>query len=155
MHDYQHQDSGQTLREGLAEYYGAYPDLTRGEALSPDAQAFFQRHDAVHVAYGCDTSLPHEAIVKLSSFFGATEGFGVMQGYRLYDSLDIYRQLRAADILATLAAAPVIVPRTIWRCLRQPKRWPWTGFEALLDQPLDGLRSEYGIRVALPTPTQP
>lgn len=148
MLGYQDQDSSLTLREGLAEYYVAFPGLKRGQALSPEAQAFFQRHDAVHVVYGCDTTLPQEAVVKLASFFGTTEGLKVMRGYQLYDSLDIYRQLRLADILATLAAAPVIVPRTLWRCSRQERRWPWDDFAGHLDTPLAALRSDYGIRVA-------
>lgn len=148
MLGYQRQDSPLTLREGLEEYYSAHPALKRGETLSAPARAFFERHDAVHVVYGCDTTLPQEAVVKLASFFGTTEGLKVMEGYRLYDSLDIYRQLRLADILATLARAPVLAPRTIWRCRRQAKPWPWDSFDGHLDTPLGALRADYGIRVA-------
>ncbi|MCC7266730.1 MAG: hypothetical protein IT546_05235 [Caulobacteraceae bacterium] len=148
MLGYQRQDSPLTLAEGLEEYYLAHPGLKRGETLSADARAFFERHDAVHVVYGCDTTLPQEAIVKLASFFGTTEGLKVMEGYRLYDSLDIYRQLRLADILATLARVPVLVPRTIWRCRRQAKPWPWDDFDDGLDTPLAALRAKYGLRVA-------
>jgi hypothetical protein len=50
-------------------------------------------------------------------------------------------------VLITIAIAPWIVVRTLQRCLRQTKRWPWQDFDALLDQPLDGLRAEHGIRV--------
>lgn len=145
---YPTQDCGATLAEGIDEYFRAHPFLKRGDVLSPEARAFFRCHDAVHVVYGCDTSLTQEAIVKLSSFFGTTEGFGVMRGYRLYKSLDIYRQLRAADILRTIAAAPVIVPRTIWRCARQTRRWPWAAFDEFLAVPLRDIRTDFGIRVA-------
>jgi ubiquinone biosynthesis protein Coq4 len=145
---YQAQDCGATLQEGIAAYYGAHPFLKRGAALSGEAQEFFRCHDAVHVVYGCDTSLPHEAIVKLSSFFGTTEGLGVMRGYRLYESLDIYRELRAADILHTIALAPVMVPRTLWRCARQTRRWPWATFDAFMDVPLRDIRADFEIRVA-------
>lgn len=137
-----------TLAQGLAEYYAAHTFLKRGDALSPEARVFFRCHDTVHVVYGCDTSLLHEAIVKLSSFFGTTEGLRVMRGYQLYESLDIYRQLRAADIMHTIAAAPFIVPRTIWRCARQRRRWPWEAFDAFLTVPLRELRADFGIRVA-------
>jgi ubiquinone biosynthesis protein Coq4 len=145
---YQGQDCAATLAEGIGAYYDAHPSLKRGAALSAEAQEFFRCHDAVHVVYGCDTSLPHEAIVKLSSFFGTTEGLGVMRGYRLYESLDIYRQLRTTDILRTIAAAPVIVPRTLWRCSRQTRRWPWAAFEAFMDVRLRDIRADFGIRVA-------
>jgi ubiquinone biosynthesis protein Coq4 len=145
---YQDQDCGATLAEGIAEYARAHPFLKRGDELSAEARAFFRCHDAVHVVYGCDTSLPHEAIVKLSSFFGTTAGLGAMRGYRLYESLDIYRQLRARDILVTIAASAVIVPRTLWRCFRQKRRWPWDAFDDLTTVPLRELRARYRIRVA-------
>lgn len=148
MHDYQDQDSALTLAEGLAEYYRAYPGLKRGEALSPAAQDFFRCHDVVHVLWGCDTSLPHEAIVKLSSFFGTSEGLRVMRGYRLYDSLDIYRALPVGEVLWTILIAPVLVPRTLARCAGQKRKWPWDAFEPLLARPLGELRREYGIKVA-------
>ncbi len=149
MFEYMHQDSRCTLREGIAEYYRENPGLKRDAELSPEARDFFRCHDAIHVLYGCDTSLTHEAIVKLSSFFGTTEGFGVMAGYRLYDSIDIYRQLKLTEILRTIAEAPVIVPRTLARCARQRLKWPWSAFDHLLDTPLCDLREEYGVRVAV------
>jgi hypothetical protein len=146
--DYQRQDAPQSLREGIAEYYRENPGLKRDDELSDAAKDFFRRHDAIHVLYGCDTSLQHEAIVKLSSIFGTTGGFSVLDGYRLHDSIDIYRKLRLSDVLATMLASFVIVPRTIWRCARQARKWPWSDFEAHLDTPLSELRRAFGIRVA-------
>ena len=148
MHAYQHQNAPLTLREGVAEYYRENPGLKRDDELSNATKEFFRCHDAIHVLYGCDTSLQHEAVVKLSSIFGTTGGLSVMEGYRLHDSVDIYRKLRPTDILSTMLASFVIVPRTIWRCSRQAKKWPWSDFEAHLDTPLAALREEFGIKVA-------
>ena len=136
-----------TLAEGLAEYYAAYPFLKRGRALSPPARDFFRCHDAAHIVFGCDTSLSHEAVVKLSSIFGTTAGLSVLRGYTLYDSFDIYRKLPLGDVLRTIAAAIVILPRTVARRLRQRKRWPWSDFSDLLDTPLGDIRREFGIQV--------
>jgi hypothetical protein len=148
MHAWQAPDSTLTLREGLAAYYRAFPALKRGPGLSPAAQAFFARHDAVHVAWGCDVSLAHEAVVKLASFYGTDGFFSAVRGYLLHDSMDIYRGLDVGEVARTMGRALVIVPVTLWRCLRQKKRWPWAGYEALLDTPLRDLRAAYGIRVA-------
>lgn len=148
MLSYQAQDCSATLGQGLAEYARAHPFLKRGESLSVEAREFFRCHDVVHVVYGCDTSLPQEAVVKLSSFFGTTGGFGVMQGYRLYESQDIYRQLRLGDVAWTIVAAFVIVPRTLWRCARQTRRWPWDAHDAWLNVPLAEIRATFAIRVA-------
>jgi len=145
---YRSQSARLSLADGLAEYYREHPFLTRGDLLRAAAQEFFRCHDAVHVVYGCDTSLSDEAVVKLSSIFGTSAGFGVLKGYSLYETIDIYRKLKLAEVLGTILAAIVIVPRTIWRCLRQRKRWPWSDFDAHLQTPLCGLRAAFGIRVA-------
>lgn len=144
---FQPQDSAMTLAEGLAEYYDKHPLLKRGATLSAPAQDFFRCHDAAHIVFGCDTSLANEAVVKLSSIFGTTAGLGVLKGYALYDSLDIYRKLPPSEVMGVIARAVVIVPRTIARRLRQTKRWPWSRFEAFLDRPLVEIRREFGIYV--------
>jgi hypothetical protein len=71
----------------------------------------------------------------------------VLRGCRQHEAFDIWRQLDIGPVLITIAIAPWIVVRTLQRCPRQTKRWPWQDFDALLDQPLDVLRAEHGIRV--------
>ena len=145
---YQTQNAALTLADGLAEYYRAHPFLKRGNQLADDAREFFRCHDAVHVLYGCDTSLTQEAIVKLSSIFGTTGGFSVLKGYALHDSIDIYRKLRFLEILFTIFASFIIVPRTLLRCSAQKARWPWSQFNNYLNTPLVELRERFRIQVA-------
>lgn len=140
--------STQTLEEGLAEYYASNPELTRGDALSPEARDFFRSHDVVHVLYGCGTSMPDEAVVKLASIFGTTGGFSILRGYRLHDSVDIYRRLPLGSTLVAILAAPYIIVRTLWRCAHQRARWPWTRFDQYLQTSLRDLRAQFGIEVA-------
>jgi hypothetical protein len=147
MHDFEHQSSRQNLSQGIAEYHEKNPRLARASSLSVEAQAFFRCHDAAHVVFGCGNSLDDEAVVKVSSLFGTTAGMRVLKGYRLHDSLEIYRQLRARDVLGSIARAVVIVPRTLLRCSRQRRRWPWQDFEPYLSVPLCELRAEFGIKV--------
>jgi hypothetical protein len=148
---YQSPVSTQTLAEGLAEYRTAHPALKRDEEiLSPEARQFFRSHDIVHVLYGCDTTMPDEAIVKIASLFGTTGGLGVLRGYLHHESLDIYRRLPPADTLLAILLAPYLVLRTLWRCVRQPRRWPWVEHAQYLDTSLADLRSAFGIRVAHP-----
>ena len=148
MHAYELQESAQTLAEGIAEYYAANPGLANVRDMSPDAQRFFRSHDAAHVVFGCSTDLDHEAVVKISSIFGTTAGLGVLRGYRLHESVQIYEKLPLRAMLATFVHSGVLVPRTILRCLRQHARWPWEGFERFLAVPLREIRAEFGIRVA-------
>ena len=155
MHAYQHQDSSQTLVEGLAEYGSVHPGLLAGRALSEDAREFFRCHDAVHVVFGCSTALDDEAVVKIASIFGTTGGLSVLRGYRLNETFDIYRQLELGPVLRSIAHSAVVVPRTLLRCLGQRRRWPWSAHERYLSATLADIRHEFGIRVAHRSAAEP
>ena len=150
-HRFESRHSTQTLAEGLVEYFQANPLLKRDQDLqSPEARQFFRSHDRVHVLYGCGTTMPDEAIVKLSSLFGTTGGLAVLRGYTNYAPLDVYTQLPVGSTLVALLAAPYLIARTVWRCTRQAERWPWVHNEQYLQVPLNLLRSKFGIQVAHP-----
>lgn len=141
--------STQTLAQGLAEYFAANPSLKRQDSLlSPEAREFFRSHDIVHVLYGCDTTMPDEAVVKLSSLFGTTGGARILRGYANHETLDMYTKLPLGGTLLALLVSPYLIVRTIWRCARQSRRWPWTENQQYMETPLVELRSRFGIVVA-------
>lgn len=148
MHAFQRQDSQQTLAQGLEEYFGANPRLAQGRFMSPKAQDFFRCHDVAHVIFGCDIALDDEAVVKIASILGTTAGLDVLKGYRLHESLQIYKQLGVSDVLLSIMRSVVIVPRTALRCLAQRERWPWAEHQQYLHTPLRELRHQFGIQVA-------
>jgi hypothetical protein len=98
--------------------------------------------------FGCDTTLDDEAVVKIASILGTTIGLAVLKGYRLHESLSIYRQLRVRDVLQAIVHSVVSVPRTAARCFTQRARWPWADHEQYLQTPLRELRRRFGIQVA-------
>ena len=148
-HHFESARSTQTLAQGLAEYFAANPGLKRENSLlSQEARQFFRAHDVVHVLYGCGTSMPDEAVVKLSSIFGTTGGMAVLRGYTHHETLDIYTRLPIGSTILALLSAPYLFIRTVWRCARQRERWPWADHEQFLDTPLSELRNRFGIRVA-------
>jgi hypothetical protein len=148
MLGYEIQESPQTLAEGIAEYHAANPGLADVRSLSAEAMAFFRCHDVAHVVFGCSTDLDDEAVVKLSSIFGTSAGIGVLRGYRLHESVEIYKRLPPGAVLKSIGHSIVVVPRTIFRCLRQRSRWPWADFECFLGVTLGEIREQFGIRVA-------
>ena len=79
---------------------------------------------------------------------GTTAGLSVLRGYRLHESVEIYKRLRLRAVLTSIARSVVIVPRTAFCCLRQRSRWPWTEFEGYLDVSLRDIRRQFGITVA-------
>ncbi len=147
MFAYQRADSSLTLAEGLAEYFAANAEHFNTRHMTEPAREFFRCHDALHVVLGCDISLVDEMVVKISSLFGTTAGFRVMRGYALPESKEIYTELSLMVIAVTALRAVVIVPQTLWRCLRLTRRWPWDEFDAYLDRPLSEIRREFGVRV--------
>lgn len=144
---YQLQYSTRTLDEGLAEYRAANPHLLEIRCISPDAANFFGCHDAVHVVYGCGTSLAEEAYVKICSIWGTTAGLRVLSGYRLYESRQIYARLSVSEAFRGIGGSAISVPLAIACCLRQTQRWPWDGFQEFGGVPLAQIRSRFGIRV--------
>ena len=149
QHKFESALSTQTLAQGLEEYFAANPSLKRQDSLlSPEAKQFFRSHDIVHVLYGCGTTMPDEAVVKLSSLFGTTGGMGVLRGYTNYETLDIYTKLPVADTALALLMSPYLITRTLWRCARQTKRWPWVENQQYMDAPLVELRAKFRIKVA-------
>jgi len=147
MHAFEQQDSAQTLAEAISEYYAANPGLANGRGMSPDAKHFFRCHDVAHVVFGCSTALDDEAAVKIASLFGTTEGLRVLKGYRLHESLEIYKRIPLGAALASIAHSMIVVPAALLRCLRQRARWPWADFEQYLEVPLQDIRHRFGIRV--------
>lgn len=154
MNTYELQDSRQTLAEAITEYYAANPELVNVRNMSPEAQQFFRCHDAAHVVFGCGVALDDEAVVKIASMLGTTAGLGVLKGYRLHESVQIYKQLPLGAVLKSIAHSAVVVPRTLLRCLRQRARWPWAEFEQYLSVPLWDIRQRFGIVVPHGKPAQ-
>lgn len=148
MHAFQRQDSRQTLAQGVEEYFAVNPGLATGRLMSPVAAEFFRCHDVAHVVFGCDVTLEDEAVVKIASILGTTAGLQVLKGYRLQESMQIYRQLRMLDVLRATARSVVIVPRTAVRCFHQRARWPWAEHQQYMHSPLHDLRRDFGIQVA-------
>ena len=116
--------------------------------MSPEAEQFFRCHDAAHVVFGCGIALDDEAIVKISSILGTSAGLGVLKGYRLHESIQIYKQLPLRAVLSSVARSIAVVPLTILRCMNQRFPWPWADFERYLAVPLRDIRQQFGIKVA-------
>jgi hypothetical protein len=147
MASYQDPESTLTLAEGLREYYASRDGLAGGRGSSAAAQEFFRCHDAAHVVFACDTTLPQEGIVKLWSLFATDAGLGLLRDYRLPESREIYETLTLPEELRATRVALAALPRVLWRAQHLRKRWPWRAFDEYLQVPLREIRREFGIRV--------
>ncbi len=145
---YTSQDSAQSLREGLAEYYASNRGLLDPGGMSEEAAGLFRQHDAGHVVFGCDTSIRGETLIDTWTIFGSSVG---LRGYLKYLELPQVNQIFAETGYGAIAVAgarclPDVV-RVIWRSRRLTRRWPWPEYERHLDRRLHEIRDEFNIRV--------
>jgi hypothetical protein len=145
---YLQQDSRQTLREAIAEYYERNADLLDPVGLPSDAAELFRRHDAGHVVFGCDTSLRGETLVDTWTIFASSAG---LRGYLEYFKYPQVNQIFAETgywraAYEFLRALPDVV-KAIAGSLRLSAKWPWTEYEQHLDESLEEIRRRFNIRV--------
>ena len=147
--NYQQQNTSITLQEGLDEYYQRNQNLiSPGNCDSSEVTKLFQRHDIIHVLFGCSTSLHDETLADTWTIFGSTIKLREYFGYLNYsETTDILKQVKVSSMIReTLTAIPDVL-KVIGRCRKMPKKWNWANYEAYLNHPLKDLREEYGIQV--------
>jgi hypothetical protein len=143
---YQHPDTRLTLREGLAQFRAANGLTAKVAAARAPARALMDRHDALHVVFGLDTSLRQEALVDLWTVFGTTARLNDMIEYlRLPEEQAILAEIGYWRVDATIVQAIPDAFRVAWAARRLTKKWPWQEHDALLDRGLDELRREFGV----------
>lgn len=145
---YQRQDSAQTLRDGIAEYYAGNPDLLELSGMPADVERLFRQHDAAHVVFGCDTTIRGETLVDTWTIFGSSIGLrGYLTYLRLPQVNQIFSKVGRGRIAFELLRCLPDVLRVVWRSLRLAQKWPWQDFESHLEEPLGRVRERWGIRV--------
>lgn len=145
---YVRQDSSQTLRDGIDEYYAHNAGLLDPAGMSPEVAALFRQHDAAHVVFGCDTTLRGETLVDTATIFGSSLGLrGYLAYLRLPQVNQIFSQAGYGRIAGELLRCLPDLARVAARSRRLARKWPWRDYQRYLDRPLRELREEFGIRV--------
>jgi hypothetical protein len=145
---YQSQDSAQSLREGLEEYYGSDASLLAPRELPGATRRSLLAHDVAHVVFGCDTSARGEIALSRWTLLGATDWIpiyarGLAGRETRWLFVEFAKKLRPLSLLQGMLDGL----RALFRSLRMTARWPSYEYARYLDRPLDELRREFGIRV--------
>ncbi|MEM7155448.1 MAG: hypothetical protein AAF799_21540 [Myxococcota bacterium] len=152
---YQDPSSTQTLREGLAEYHAANPDLFDPEEIEAklgDLGPFFAAHDACHVLFGLDTSLGDETLADTWTLVGTDAKLSELLSYFRSDAQKQFFKEFIAEIgywklfVASLRSVPRVL-KAMWMGRKMTRKWVLHEWESKLDVPLHQLRSDYGIRL--------
>lgn len=156
---YQARESQQTLREGLAEYYEAFPSLDRfAENDSRIVAQAFMAHDAVHVITGMDISPESEIILDTWQFWATYPGKDFWNSMRVTKKIFSDREFnqRIKDIITASSLKDWLW--WFWRCFipcckaiafswQMTKKWHTYDFQNYLEVPLVNIRAEYNIKV--------
>ena len=156
MHlDYQSQESGQTLREGIAEYHRYLFTIDRKILVDSDGAKIWHYHDATHAIFGHSTSIEQEAALDFWVLFGTNFSWKMLKDYREIPEI----KALSGAIISELGLS--FVPKLYWRnrkvlwqvfrnTRRMSKKWPFEVPSEFLDRTLSDLRREFGITLLSP-----
>ena len=156
MYKFQNQNSQQTLKEALEEFYSInvqFKNLV--EKNSPNAKVF-KEHDYTHVIFGLGTSIEEESLLDTYVIWGMKFNWGVI--------FDFYKDPEYKEVIGDivnkyggywgifkiyLSLMPLKF-RVFLRCMKMKKKWHYHDIsERLLNRTLQDIRQEYNI-VLLP-----
>ena len=156
MYKFQNQNSQQTLKEALEEFYSInvqFKNLV--EKNSPNAKVF-KEHDYTHVIFGLGTSIEEESLLDTYVIWGMKFNWGVI--------FDFYKDPEYKEVIGDivnkyggywgifkiyLSLMPLKF-RVFLRCIKMKKKWHYHDIsERLLNRTLQDIRQEYNI-VLLP-----
>lgn len=147
--EYLRQESDATLREGIAELRAAeVPGDDLSVTVAPELVADLEMHDAIHVVFGCSTTLPGEILAHAWTAFGTTAT--IKDLHRVVAHRDHSAVVAAIGHWRLLGLWACSVPRlirTIAHARRMLRAWPAKEFASYMDRPLKEIRAEFGIRV--------
>jgi ubiquinone biosynthesis protein Coq4 len=145
------QNSKQTLREALDEYYQINPELYNPNQMDQLSSKKFIAHDVAHVLFGCDTTIEGECKVGAWSIFGTdiglwgyTLGFQQAQEIRNATLSTVFELGIFKSAFIFIKSVPLRI-RVLIRTFKMKHRWPFYNFDQYWDKPLNTLRTEFGI----------
>lgn len=163
---YQDPESTMTLREGLAEYKAANPELVEAESFdNPKTGELFACHDPCHVVFGTNTDIVQEGMTDMWTIFGSSVGFKAYLAYAKEDATkdvlrDIMKQFTWWQITRDMFRSLPYFWKVWRRSKKMTKPWDFYGWRDYLDTPLDEIRRIHGIELIDPpairaTPAMP
>lgn len=152
MYKFQNQNSQQTLKDALEEFYSInvqFKNLV--EKNSPNAKVF-KEHDYTHVIFGLGTSIEEESLLDTYVIWGMKFNWGVI--------FDFYKDPEYKEVIGNivdkyggywgifkiyLSLMPLKF-RVFLRCIKMKKKWHYHDIsERLLNRTLQDIRQEYNI----------
>lgn len=138
-----------TFREGIEELRRAEgADNDAAANVAPELVHDLDVHDAIHVLFGCPTTLVGEVIAHAWTAFGTTAKLSDLHRVTSHnDHRKVMSQIGHWRLLRVWFRSLPRIAMTLLNAWRMTRRWPVEELAAHLDRPLDEIRREFGIRL--------
>jgi len=154
MYNFQQQNSEQTLREGLEEFYSIntqFRDLA--EKNNPNAN-IFKEHDYTHVLFGLGTSIEEESLLDTYVIWGMKFNWRkIINFYKDPEYKEVIGDIVKKHggywgIFKIYMSLMPIKFRVFLRCMKMKKKWNYHDIsDEMLNTKLCNLRKEYNIEL--------
>ena len=154
MYNFQQQNSEQTLREGLEEFYSIntqFRDLV--EKNNPNAN-IFKEHDYTHVLFGLGTSIEEESLLDTYVIWGMKYSWSkIINFYKDPEYKEVIGDIVKKHggywgIFKIYMSLMPLKLRVFLRCMKMKKKWNYHEIsDEMLDSKICDLRKEYNIEL--------
>ena len=154
MYNFQQQNSEQTLKEGLEEFYSIntqFRDLA--EKNNPNAN-IFKEHDYTHVLFGLGTSIEEESLLDTYVIWGMKFNWRkIINFYKDPEYKEVIGDIVKKHggywgIFKIYMSLLPIKFRVFLRCMKMKKKWNYHDISVeILNTKLCDLRQEYNIEL--------
>ena len=135
-----------TLEQALEAFRIQYGLADKYQAMREEAREHYERHDMVHVLFGLDTSMAHEAQADGWTLFGTDiSRQHIREFFGLPEEKELVAQLGLWSIAKGYVGAIPEYFRIAWRSRRLMRKWRWSDNAAYRSKPVDVIRREFGI----------
>tara|TARA_A100000164_G_scaffold334589_1_gene325951 strand:+ start:588 stop:1091 length:504 start_codon:yes stop_codon:yes gene_type:complete len=155
MLEYQKQDCGLTLKEGLDCYYKSFPETTEIFEDDDESGTLLRDHDCTHIIFGLDISIEQESILDTWVLWGSKWELKYILGYQKLPQIkklykDLVKEIGYFGLIKILWKLGRIKRKVMFRTFKMKKKWPFKMPEEYLSMKISNLRKMHGIKVLLP-----
>ena len=155
MLEYQKQDCGLTLKEGLDCYYKSFPETTEIFEDDEESGTLLRDHDCTHIIFGLDISIEQESILDTWVLWGSKWELKYILGYQKLPQIkklykDLVKEIGYFGLIKILWKLGRIKRKVMFRTFKMKKKWPFKMPEEYLSMKISDLREMHGIKVLLP-----
>ena len=152
MIKYTQQESTQTLKEGLEEYYSTNPQQVKEFS---DRIPVLADHDITHVIFGLGTSIEEESLLDTWTIRGTDISWKEIYEYAFDKEFKNLTKIIVKDqggwfnvIKVVIKCIPLKIKIHSNRIPMMKKKWPYSNVtEEMMSMCIKDLRNEYGIKV--------